>query len=119
MGETKWEKWQVIGASPRAHKISNCIITSEKAKILHIFVFREMTILGSLASILIEGLNVAILKPFSILAESGEKFCEIVPKVGKDRNLEIRQVCFALHGVEIKKQFGRLKPPPIKTALAR
>ena len=48
MAETKWEKWQVIGASPHAHKISNCIITSEKAKILHIFILQEMTILSHL-----------------------------------------------------------------------
>ena len=60
--------------------------------------FHLPRILASLTSILIRGLNVAILKPFSILGESGEKFGEIVPKVGsKDRNLEIRQVCFALH----------------------
>ena len=74
MAETKWEKWQVIEASPLTHKISNCIITSEKEEFLYIAIPQECQY--TLTSVLIEALNVAILA----VSDEREKFWEIVPK---------------------------------------
>ena len=74
MAGTKWEKWQVIVASP-GFQIAP-LRRGEESVLLYFPPHQIMSILGPPTHlILIEGVNVAVLRQISILAESEAKFC--------------------------------------------